>query len=180
MFQYPVVALLLGSLYPRRFLGKMFGAGVKSDVNENVTVIRFETHEACYAAYVHPEVFAESNLVLFDGFVLEDGLPVGAQVFEYDYRLPGAQVSMHGPREIVHTELSETVKKGNGVAAQVLSHKERLGIGSHTSVTMERHLIAIPKGHTALGFRTKPRTLERQYLLIESLKKVVEVRALVK
>lgn len=135
-----------------------------------------------YRAYVHENMLAHCQLVLFDGFMLPGGLPRGAQIFDYEYGRITDKYRTYGVRKILHVEKTATVKGGSELSPSFCEYKERdiNYVQGVTVVTLQRYLIAIPHGHRVLGFRIRPRSLDRQYTSIEATNNNVIFRSVVK
>ncbi|OGZ09206.1 MAG: hypothetical protein A3C14_06015 [Candidatus Lloydbacteria bacterium RIFCSPHIGHO2_02_FULL_50_18] len=135
-----------------------------------------------YCAYVHENMLAHCQLVIFDGFILPGGLPRGAQIFDYEYGRSTDKYRTYGVKKILHIEKTATVKGGSELSPSFCEYKERdiNYVQGVTVVTLRRYIIAIPHGHRVLGFRVRPRSLDRQYTSIEATSNNVIFRSVVK
>lgn len=136
-----------------------------------------------YSARLDLQLCHNSRIVLFDGFLPACGLPRGAVSLQYNY-WPHDEPDPrdHGlPKRLDLVENTATVKHCDSYALSRHEYQERVGRKDGTTVVfLWRHLLAIPIGHTALGYRIKPRSLAYQHTTIESSKEDVIFRSIVK
>lgn len=160
--------------------GKTTGILCHSDEPKHPLMFVVEPEEYC--AYVHEKMLAHCQLILFDGFILPDGLSKGSCTFDYEHGRITDKYRTYGVKKIVHVEKTATMKRGSEFLPSFSSHEERdvNYVRGVTAVTLQRHLIAIPIGHTVLGYRIRPRSLLRQYTCIEAKDDNVIFRSIVK
>gem|GEM_PF-4611461 len=137
-----------------------------------------------YTAFLSPGSILHNQIVLFDGFIPVDGLPGGALLLSYRYA-PHDDADPREydlPKRTLLRENNDTVKQSEKYVVPICDYTERMTMQATnvTVVCLQRELLIIPKGHTALGYRIKPRSLARQYTAIEASATRVQFRNIVK
>lgn len=162
---YPVHAYLQGK-EKQKFLGTV------EAFDEPVKPFSFITDTEVYRTYIHESAFAHNHIVLFDGLFLPHGLPSGAKQLLYEYGRKEDKFHLLSQKKILVIADSAMVIGSKelmlGPQSSNLPERELHHSQEKIQITLYRHLLLLPKGHTALGFRMRPRSLERQYTCMES------------
>ena len=137
--------------------------------DEGISAISFRTHLEDYKAYFSEAALRHARLVLFDGYILPHGLPSGSRSLDYEYGRHDDKYNQFAVKLITWQEDKATVCSSGSEGGELVHLHER-SLGDKPRIiraTVVRQLLLIPKGHVAFGFRVKPRSLERQYTMID-------------
>ncbi len=175
--EYPVYACLHGK-------EKQTLLGVVAPYDEPVKPFTFTTDTDVYRTYIHESAFAHNHIVLFDGLLIPRGLPSGAEQLIYEYGRHEDKFHVVSQKKILVIAECVSAVGGGRIAHDPVAPQfdERVAHRREekTQITLCRYLLLLPKGHTAIGLRIRPRSLERQYTCIESTKNDVIFRTIVR
>ena len=163
--EYPVHSCLHGK-------DKQTLVGTVVPHDEPVKPFTFTTDTEVYRTHIHESAFVHNHIVLFDGLLLPHGLPSGTKQLIYEYGRHEDKFHVVALKKIL--VIAECVDMGGrgamalGPHSQLFDEREARHSQEKTQITLYRYLLLLPKGHTALGFRIRPHSLERQYTRIES------------
>ena len=143
--------------------------GTLGTCDEGISAFSFSTHIEDYTAYFSAGLLQSAHPVLFDGYMLPHGMPAGGQSLDYEYGRHTDKYRQFAVKRITWQEERSTVRPLASDDGSYVDPIER-SAGDHAHqvrASLKRQLLLIPKGSVAFGFRLKPRTLERQYVMIE-------------
>lgn len=146
-------------------------------------VLRFQTHIEEYRGYFPRRLrLATMHVLLFDGQILEHGLPTGARVIDYEYSRSSDKLSSFGTKHVRTIALSaQTVRRDRSGVPKEHALYERVVVPQkgQTYADLTRTLLLLPHGSVSLGFRIRPQNLKRQYVTIHSDISGVTLRSVV-